>query len=386
MKLIIKNWLWWVIADDRLPVLEVFLWNSVSPTLSSFRWYSSSTGLLNWQIFLTMWKPEINGVVRLDHSSMKTPMRFSECTHWTRVKEPRISWTRNQHENTRNQRTSPPCPTPREIHDRTAPKGDLREDSFACDRCRTKHSVRLEVIVDLPWLLNVAHCSAVVGLPMKRPLIATAPVNKRFRGDFNNPFPGDRYGGNQPYNYHQPGSFQNGNGGWPSRPPMDEQRQEFFERSNFQLQSIATNANEYHGGRSSQPMNNAHQYNHQQQPPFNGGIQHFNGPPTNYSHPFDRVSRWVWSATSSSMAMNNTCICSPLLLAWICLSSRTETTAVVRSPSSNESHGKQSAAPANASTSDAARGSVPFAQSESIRGFRWQSANQPQHPFVFPSI
>ena len=140
---------------------------------------------------------------------------------------------------------------------------------------------------------------------MKRPLMAITLDNKRFRGDLNNSFPGanqyqgpgDNYINRPPYNYNQPEPAYDGNAGWPARHPRDHQRQEVFERSNFALQSIASTGNDYHGERSFPPMHAGNQYNHEQQSPFNGGMPHFNGQPSNYNHAFDRVSEYVSFAT-----------------------------------------------------------------------------------------
>ena len=279
----------------------------------------------------------------------------------------------------------------------------MREDSLARDPPLIKHQVYLEVNSDLQRLVNRSWSSIVVGLPMKRPLMSITPDNKRFRSDLNNSFPGanqyqgpgDNYGNRPPYNYNQPEPVYNGNGGWPSRHPRDHQRQEVFERSNFALQSIASTGNDYRGERSFQPMHTGNQYNHEQQSPFNGGMQHFNGQPSNYNHAFDRVSKCVNSATLPLIEMTDRCILfSLVILAGICLSSRSEASIVASSTSSNESDAdqwphpectQQPPSPAHASTADAARGSIPFTQSKSVRGFRWQSANQ-SHSITFLSI
>lgn len=151
---------------------------------------------------------------------------------------------------------------------------------------------------------------------MKRPLMSITPDNKRFRADLNNSFPGvnqyqgpaGNYGNRPPFNYNQPEPAYNANGGWPARPPRDHQRQEVFERSNFALQSIASTGNDYRGERSFPPMQAANQYNHEQQSPFNGGIQHFNGQPSNYNHAFDRVSECINFATLPLIEMSDRCI------------------------------------------------------------------------------
>jgi hypothetical protein len=159
-----------------------------------------------------------------------------------------------------------------------------------------------------PFLWNPSGCFIFLGLPIKRPLMALVPDNKRFRGDLNNSFPGpnqyqgpgDNYVNRHQYNYNQPEPLFKGNGGWPSQHPRDHQRQEVFERSNVALRSIASNDNEYHGQRPFPSMHAGNQYHYeqqqqqqqQQQPPplFNGSMQHFNGQPSNYNDAFNRVS------------------------------------------------------------------------------------------------
>lgn len=118
------------------------------------------------------------------------------------------------------------------------------------------------------------------------------PVQKRFRPDPNPSFPPppprQRLEIAQ-YPYNSPGRFSNGstNPSWPIRPLLD-QRHESFERSNFELRSIASN--HFHDRPAPPPQHHPHPlpppHRHQGHPfppsmPFNGGagLRNFNPPP-----------------------------------------------------------------------------------------------------------
>ncbi len=80
------------------------------------------------------------------------------------------------------------------------------------------------------------------------------------------------------YNYNRLGPYNNSNNNnhWPSQYPNNQQqqqqqpRQEFFERSNFELRSLPTDNNGYYGDRSSYPMPGGNNYNQNRQTNFNG--------------------------------------------------------------------------------------------------------------------
>ncbi|CAF1539825.1 unnamed protein product [Rotaria magnacalcarata] len=137
------------------------------------------------------------------------------------------------------------------------------------------------------------------GTPIKRSFPATGPPNKRFRGDLNNSFPGAnrdqvpmRNYETEQYNYAQSAPYNNGNNRWPGRHPVDQQREKFFERSNFELQSLASdNTGYYSGSRPSQLMSRGNNYEHEQQQRFNGGGGggRYDSRPSNYDPGFIRA-------------------------------------------------------------------------------------------------
>ncbi len=141
---------------------------------------------------------------------------------------------------------------------------------------------------------------------MKRPFPMTIPQNKRFRSDLNNSFPGtNRNAGPmrnyplEPYAYDRPVPYNNGNDRWPPRypmnPPPPQPRQEIFQRTNFELQSLATdtNNNGFYGNRPSHHMSEGNQFNSNQQPRFNNGHQGYDNPQANYDPNFIRPSAQV---------------------------------------------------------------------------------------------
>ncbi len=130
---------------------------------------------------------------------------------------------------------------------------------------------------------------------MKRPFPVAASSNKRFRPDLNNSFPGVNRGSEQmrnyemeQYNYGRPIPYNNGNNRWPVRYPVEQQqRQEFFERSNFELRALASENNEYYGGRPAQHISRGNNYNHDRQPRFNdGGSRGYGHQQSNYNPNF----------------------------------------------------------------------------------------------------
>lgn len=110
----------------------------------------------------------------------------------------------------------------------------------------------------------------------------SVPPSKRFRADFNNSFPGANRGPRpmrpydmEQYNYYnnQPRPYDNnGNNYWPPRHPTDhyqqQPRQEFFERSNFELRSRASDNNGYYNDQSAYPMARAENNFNQNQPTY----------------------------------------------------------------------------------------------------------------------
>lgn len=139
----------------------------------------------------------------------------------------------------------------------------------------------------------------LLGTVNKRPFPMSAPPNKRFRTDLNNSFPGANRGlrpmrqyDMEPYNYNnqQPGPYNNGNNYWPPQHYPNErqqQRQEFFERSNFELHSIASDNNGHYNDRPTYPMSRPDN-NFNPNPPthFNSGRNGYNTPPSNYDRNF----------------------------------------------------------------------------------------------------
>ena len=90
---------------------------------------------------------------------------------------------------------------------------------------------------------------------VERPFSTAPSVNKRFRADLNHSYPG----ANRTY-----GQTMNHNSNhWSTRPLMDDQRQQFFERSNYELRSIASNNH-----RDFHPMT------------FNNGMRDYPPPPS----------------------------------------------------------------------------------------------------------
>lgn len=140
----------------------------------------------------------------------------------------------------------------------------------------------------------------LLGTVNKRPFPMSAPPNKRFRTDLNSSFPSANRGPRpmrhhdmEQYNYNnqQPGLYNNGNNYWPSRHPNErqQQRQEFFERSNFELHSIASDNNGHFNDRSSYPMSRPdNSFNRNPNPPahFNEGRNGYNNQPSNYDRNF----------------------------------------------------------------------------------------------------
>jgi len=139
-----------------------------------------------------------------------------------------------------------------------------------------------------------------LGTAVKRPFPATAAPNKRFRPDLNNSFPGANRGSGpirnyemEQYGYGRSAPYDNGNNRWPSRYPINQQqqqqRQEFFERSNFELRSVAPDNNGSYGGRSSHHMSGGNNYNHDRQPSFNDGGRGYDNQQSNYDPNFIRA-------------------------------------------------------------------------------------------------
>jgi hypothetical protein len=147
--------------------------------------------------------------------------------------------------------------------------------------------------------LNVFLCFFIdLGSAIKRSFPTTPLVTKRFCADLNNSFPSttnhnftpvNNYHMNQ-YSHGPSGSYhnQNNHDNWSWRPPMAQQRQEFFERSNFELRSIASNDNHHYNGRPSQviPVENNQQY--QQAMSFNDERRTYNDP--TLTRPFVKVN------------------------------------------------------------------------------------------------
>ncbi len=134
-----------------------------------------------------------------------------------------------------------------------------------------------------------------LGTAIKRPFSATIPPNKRFRTDLNNSFPGANRGPGpmrnyetEQYNYNRPVSYNNGNNQWSNRYPNDQQqRQQVFERSNFELRSLVSDNNEYYGGGPSYLMSGGNNYNQNRQANFNGnGGRGYNNQQSNYDPNF----------------------------------------------------------------------------------------------------
>lgn len=132
---------------------------------------------------------------------------------------------------------------------------------------------------------------------MKRSFPATVPSNKRFRPDLNNSFPGQNRGNSGPmrnfemeqYNYGRSGPYNNGNDHWQPRYPIDQrqQRQEYFEQSNFELRSLASDNNGYYGNRQQNHMTGGNNYNQdRQQQPFNNGGRGYDNQQSNYDSNF----------------------------------------------------------------------------------------------------
>lgn len=118
-------------------------------------------------------------------------------------------------------------------------------------------------------------------------------MNKRFRPDLNNSYPGANRGPGLIPNYPRPMSYNNGNQNWPIRYPNDQQRQEFFDRPNFPMQSDNNNNNNnngFYGPRSTHSMPNDNNYNHpNRQMNYNDMNERtFNRQQNNYEQNFDR--------------------------------------------------------------------------------------------------
>jgi hypothetical protein len=139
-----------------------------------------------------------------------------------------------------------------------------------------------------------------LGTAIKRPFPATAPTNKRFRPDLNNSFPGANRGSvpirnyaMEQYGYGRPVPYNNGNDRWPPRYPIDEQQQqqrpEFFERSNFELRPAASDNNRYYGDRPPHHMSGGNNYNHDRQSRFNEGSRGYDNQQSNYDPNFIRA-------------------------------------------------------------------------------------------------
>ncbi|CAF3359818.1 unnamed protein product [Rotaria sp. Silwood1] len=140
------------------------------------------------------------------------------------------------------------------------------------------------------------------GAAAKRSFPATGPPNKRFRADLNNSFPGANRGPgpmrnyemNQ-YSYGRSAPYNNGNDRWPSsRRPVVQQREEFFERSNFELQSLASDNNGYYGGgagggRPAHLMSRGNNYVDEQQSRFDGRGGGYDNQQSNYDPNFIRA-------------------------------------------------------------------------------------------------
>lgn len=134
---------------------------------------------------------------------------------------------------------------------------------------------------------------------MKRPFPATVPSNKRFRPDLlNTSFPGVNHGGSglmrnyetQQHGYNRPMPYNNGNDRWPARYPVEhqqQQRQESFERSNFELRSLASDNNGYNNNnRPPHHMSGENNYNYDRQPHFNNGGRGYDNQQSNYNPNF----------------------------------------------------------------------------------------------------
>ncbi len=107
------------------------------------------------------------------------------------------------------------------------------------------------------------------------------------------------------HNYDRSVPHNNGNQSWPARYPVDQQyqqqqRQQVFERSNFELRSLATNNNNnnngYYGGRPSNPMSRTNNFEQERQPRFNSASGGYNNQQSNYDPNFIRAVAQVCSS------------------------------------------------------------------------------------------
>ena len=123
---------------------------------------------------------------------------------------------------------------------------------------------------------------------MKRPLHHSEPINKRSRIDLSHPFPEPhRYSGLMDNYKRQP---YHDNNQWSSRPNFNQQQhQEFLDRSNGELRSIASNPGSFYDDHCS-PMAPSRSNYQQELPPmrFNDEMRNYNPPSINYNSQTNR--------------------------------------------------------------------------------------------------
>ena len=152
-----------------------------------------------------------------------------------------------------------------------------------------------------------------VGKTAKRSFPGTPVLNKRFRQDLNNSFPGANRGPGllrnyepSPYNYAQTGPTNNGNNRWPPAypnnqqqappPPLQQQQQEYYQQRNFDTRSYPTNSNTnnnnaFYDNRNPQMMPNTNNYDNERQLRFNKGADPgYPNQQSSYSSSFNRPS------------------------------------------------------------------------------------------------
>lgn len=94
------------------------------------------------------------------------------------------------------------------------------------------------------------------------------------------------------HSYSRPAPYNTGTDRWPARYPVEQQREEVFERSNYELRSLATNNNEYYAARPpAQHISRANTYDRDQPPQFNrrDSSQEYNHQQSNYNPNFIRA-------------------------------------------------------------------------------------------------
>ncbi|CAF0941192.1 unnamed protein product [Adineta ricciae] len=143
------------------------------------------------------------------------------------------------------------------------------------------------------------------GKAAKRSFPSTPVLNKRFRQDLNNSFPGANRGPGilrnyepNAYNYAQTGPINNGNNRWPPAYSnnQQQQRQEYYQQRNFDTRSYPTNNNTnnnnaFYDNRNPQMRPNTNNYDNERQLRFNNGADPgYPNQQSSYSNSFNRSS------------------------------------------------------------------------------------------------